>query len=56
MILNKAANTTILYYDVTNTRNDMHAVDWSPNDRMIAFGVFPDKLIVLNATSKSVKF
>ena len=45
------SNTTSSYY---NSSSLLQAVDWSPNDKMIAFSIYNSKTIILDAISKSV--
>ena len=47
------SNTTSSYYNTTSS-SYLFAVDWSPNDKMIAFSISSNKTIILDANTKSV--
>lgn len=54
-VLNVATSTVEGYY-TGNTTQKLHAVDWSPNDMMIAFSIENHKTIIMNITAYSIMF
>ena len=53
MVYNMTTNTTSICFSTSNT-SLLHAVDWSPNDKMIAFSISNQKTIIIDAITKVI--
>jgi len=46
-------NNPYTYYPI-NTNQSAHAVDWSPDDKMIAFTIYNTKTVIINVMTRTV--